>query len=608
MKKIKQVILIITLIILSINNVKAEEYKVYRYKFANPVYAIFDGIDRIHIFDGESFRVNDEIAYCIEPGVNLYSNSYTYTSDLSITNLSKETIDKLKLIAYYGFSYTPGYHREDLYYMATQELIWNLITGRETYWVKTRDVNGERINIDRYKEEVMNLVNTHYVLPSFDNKEYEMELGKTYTINDDNEVLGRFKLVNPKSNIQMNKKRIAITPNSLDDNGEIELITNLYTDKDFFVYYSGDSQKLMSTEGKIEPITSKLKIKIVTKPMIKIIKIDSETKKPIKKAGIKFKIKDLDHDNYICENEECTYETDSEGIIITKNKFNHGNYQIEEVSEYIEGYLINKQPLKFTIDDNSNYIQKDNDLYLEYKFENHPVKGNVELLKIGEKPIFNGDTITYEDYQLDNVVFNLYANSDIYDEENALIYQNGTFINSIKTNDGKAILENLYLGDYCIKEVSTVDFHMLNKEPYCFSIKQENSLENVNLTIEIKNYLPKGTFDFTKLDDVTNEPLPDAGINIYNYKNELLLTAKTNEFGKIVINNIPIGRYYYVETEAPIGYTINSQKNYFEIKDNNQKISTSLVNEKYTVPSTKKNNSLAKNILILLIFAGICML
>ena len=149
---------------------------------------------------------------------------------------------------------------------------------------------------------------------------------------------------------------------------------------------------------------------------------------------------------------------------------------------------------------------------------------------------------------------------------------------------------------------------MLNKEPYCFSIKQENSLENVNLTIEIKNYLPKGTFDFTKLDDVTNEPLPDAGINIYNDKNELLLTAKTNEFGKIVINNIPIGRYYYVETEAPIGYTINSQKNYFEIKDNNQKISTSLVNEKYTVPSTKKNNSLAKNILILLIFAGICML
>ena len=184
MKKIKQVILIITLIILSINNVKAEEYKVYRYKFANPAYAIFDGIDRIHIFDGESFRVNDEIAYCIEPGVNLYSNSYTYTSDLSITNLSKETIDKLKLIAYYGFSYTPGYHREDLYYMATQELIWNLITGRETYWVKTRDVNGERINIDRYKEEVMNLVNTHYVLPSFDSKEYEMELGKTYTIND----------------------------------------------------------------------------------------------------------------------------------------------------------------------------------------------------------------------------------------------------------------------------------------------------------------------------------------------------------------------------------------------------------------------------------------
>lgn len=598
MKKIKVTMLLMSLFI-GINNVRAEGYAVYRYPFFNTAYAIFDGIDRIHIFDGESFRVNDRIAYCIEPGINLYSNSYLETNNLNITNLSQEVIEKLKLIAYYGYDYTPAYHHEDLYYMATQELIWNLITGRETYWVKTRDVNGERINIDSYKENIMKLVNTHNVLPSFDNQEYEVELGKTYIINDDNNVLGRFKLVNPKDNIQMNKKRITITPTSLDDNGEIELITNLYTDKDYLIYYSGDSQKLMTTEGKIEPLTSKLKIKIITKPIIRIVKIDADTKKNIKKAGIKFKIKNLDNDAYVCENDECTYETNNEGIAITNSKFEHGNYQIEEISEYVEGYLVNNKPLRFTVDDNSDYIQENNNLYLEYKFENQPIKGKVEILKIGERPLFKEDTVEYEEYLLDNVVFGLYANSNIYDNENVIIYQNGAFINSVKTVNGKAALDNLNLGNYCLKEVSTVDYHILNEEPYCFEITQKDSHENASITINMKNYLPKGVFDFTKIDEKSNEPLQGAKIDIYNDKNELLLTAITNENGKIIIDNLPIGRYYYTEREAPNGYAINSQKNYFEIKEDKQKISTSLVNEQYIVPSTKRNNNLIKYVKML---------
>ena len=595
--------------IIGLKSISADGYPVYRYQFATPTYAIFDGIDRIHIFEGESFRVNDEIAYCIEPGVNLYSNEYLGTNDLSITNLSEETIEKLKLIAYYGFGYTPGHHREDLYYMATQELIWDLITGRETYWVKTRDVDGERINIDRYKTNIMNLVNTHYILPSFNNQEYEVELGQTYTIGDDNDVISRFKLVNPKDNVEIRSKKIVITPKSLDDNGEIELVTNLYTDKEFFIYYSGDSQKLMTTEGKIDPLRTSLKIKVVTKPKIKIIKIDAETKQPIKTTGIKFKIKNLDENKYVCENDECIYETDNSGVIITQNKFEHGNYQIEEINEYIEGYLVNKEPLKITIDDDSNYLQENNDLYLEYQFENKPIKGNVEITKIGEKPIFQDDIIKYEEYFLDNVVFSLHANSDIHDSNNNLIYQSGSFIKNVKTENGKARLLNLYLGDYCLKEVSTTDFHMLSKESHCFSLTQENSLEDVLITLNLKNYLPKGTFDFTKIDENTYEPLSGATIDIYNDKNERLLSLQTNENGKVVIANMPIGKYYYIETTAPEGYTINNQKNYFEIKEDKQKISTSLVNEKYTVPSTKKDTSrINKNIPILLLFIVVCML
>ena len=80
----------------------------------------------------------------------------------------------------------------------------------------------------------------------------------------------------------------------------------------------------------------------------KIIKIDDETKEVITKEGIKFKIKDLNTNEYICENEECTYQTNKEGYVITKEKLK-GNLLIEEVKEKIEGYLWNNQTIEIFI-------------------------------------------------------------------------------------------------------------------------------------------------------------------------------------------------------------------------------------------------------------------
>ena len=47
----------------------------------------------------------------------------------------------------------------------------------------------------------------------------------------------------------------------------------------------------------------------------------------------------------------------------------------------------------------------------------------------------------------------------------------------------------------------------------------------------------------------------------YNNNNKLLLTRETDEFGKVNISNLPIGKYYIIEKEANSMYQITNDFN-----------------------------------------------
>lgn len=310
---------------------------------------------------------------------------------------------------------------------------------------------------------------------------------------------------------------------------------------------------------------------------LKVVKKDAETNNIIKKDGIKFKIKNKDTNEYVCQNISypeskliCEYET-KDGMFITPDKLFYGNYELEEIDQVIDGYLWNSDKIFFTIDDNSNYTY-DEELgnILELDFYNNEVKGVLELNKIGEKMVLDNNNYYYEDILLDNVSFELYSSSDIYSGDGSKVYNKDTLIDKFSTKEGYYKVDNLYLGNYYIKEVNNNDDYVELSTPIYFDINYEDQYTPVVSTnLEIKNYLKKGNFELTKVDKDTLDPIKNVLIEIYTKDNDLVYSGLTDEFGKLVLNDLKYGKYYYIEKNASDGYILDSNKYYFDIdKDN----------------------------------------
>lgn len=356
---------------------------------------------------------------------------------------------------------------------------------------------------------------------------------------------------------------------------------------------------------------------------LKVIKIDNNTKEVISMSNISFKIYDTINQQYICQNITypnteiiCEYKTNEDGVLITPYPLDYGSYYLEEVDQEIIGYLWNEDKIYFNIDENSNIIN--DTLYgsiLTIEFPNTEVKGSIEITKYGETIIFDNNTFSYMPTLLENVVFYLYAKEDIYSANKTLIYKKDYLIGSYTTNaDGYIKIENLYLGEYYIKEYSTSNSYVTNNEIYDISLKYvDQYTENINYELTVYNYLKKSTFELTKIDIFTNEIIPNTLFEIYTFDDILIFSGYTNEFGKIIIENLFTGTFYAIEKEAANGYIQSNGKIYFEVTEDNLITELMISNEKISIdmelgveiPLTEsQHNNLLYNICYIITIIG----
>lgn len=324
---------------------------------------------------------------------------------------------------------------------------------------------------------------------------------------------------------------------------------------------------------------------------LKVVKIDKDTKEVIRRKGIKFKIFSIDNNDYVCQKitypftkNVCEFETDSNGEMITPYPIGYGKYRLEEVDQAIDGYLWNKEPKEFELNEYSNLISNNEyGVLFEVKFENRRVSSQIHIIKKGETKEVTESGYQYSYNNLSNIKYGLFAKEDIIFNDK-VIYKKGTKISEKLTDeDGTITFDNLYLGKYYIKELSTLNEYVLDNKEYDVDLNYKDQYtEVVSVNKEFKNKLKRGELDFSKVDVSTSEPLPDTTIEIYTTDDELVFSGITNKDGKIVFKNIPYGKYYLLEKNAPKNYKLNPEKMYFEIKEDGQIEKATMKDEIFT--------------------------
>ena len=314
---------------------------------------------------------------------------------------------------------------------------------------------------------------------------------------------------------------------------------------------------------------------------LKVIKIDSETKEPIKIANTKFKILNLDTNKYVTQfiggRYNSIFKTNEEGIMITDLKIPSGKYKLIEITSPL-GYVINQKGLIFTINENSDYIDTINGPVVTLYYENKPIKGRIILQKFIEK--FNIENLEYNYNIGKNIVFNLYAAEEILSPDQKEVYfHKDEFIEKIITNEeGISSSKLLPLGNYYLIEENNNKY--INHNILIKIDTKNNHTEVINIENKIYNSLKKGTIEITKIDKDKNKPIEGIVFNIYNSKDQIVYQGCTNKNGKIKTSELPIGQYYIREIKTLPCYLDDNNSYKVEIKSNLENIPIKITNER----------------------------
>ena len=320
--------------------------------------------------------------------------------------------------------------------------------------------------------------------------------------------------------------------------------------------------------------------------VLSIIKKDAETGKTVKVQGASFRIKNLDTNEYYGYWEWSplphyvdTWSTDSTGTVMTGDKLNVGNYQLEEIKSP-EGYLINSTPVKFRVSSNSVYETLPDGItpVITVKLNDTSVKGKINVEKRGEVLVdYKDGKFIYEEKGLANAKYEIFARENIADPSNdgTILYKKGTVVDTITTNsEGKATSKTLPLGEYSVREIYAPEGFVLSGEPKDVSLKYKD--QNTSLVFDntsFTNERQKVDITVYKKDADSNIGLLGAKFGLYakdnilNYSGNIILTAgelietvESDVNGTVhFTSDLPLTNFEIREIQAPIGYASSNE-------------------------------------------------
>lgn len=196
------------------------------------------------------------------------------------------------------------------------------------------------------------------------------------------------------------------------------------------------------------------------------------------------------------------------------------------------------------------------------------------------------------------VQFGIYANEDIKASNGDIIPKDAliTFANCDK--NGSIVFDcDLPVGfKWYAKEIATDAHYILSDTKYEFDTEyQGQDIKVIDIKINndkaIENNFIYGSVKGLKVDRETQEVIKGATFGLFKSditeftENNAILTAVTDESGVFVFNNIPYGEYLIKELKPADGYLDNEDVFTVIIKDNEQVVELTAINDK--VPELK---------------------
>lgn len=200
--------------------------------------------------------------------------------------------------------------------------------------------------------------------------------------------------------------------------------------------------------------------------------------------------------------------------------------------------------------------------------------------------------------EITSVRFGIYADEDIKASNGDIIPKDAliTFANCDK--DGNISFDcDLPVGfKWYAKEIATDEHYILSDTKYEFDTEyQGQDIKVIDIKINndkaIKNNLIYGSVKGLKVDRETQEVIKGATFGLFKSdtteltEENAILTAVTDESGIFAFNNVPFGEYLIKELKSADGYLDNEDVFTVTIKDNEQVVELTAINDK--VPELK---------------------
>ena len=326
---------------------------------------------------------------------------------------------------------------------------------------------------------------------------------------------------------------------------------------------------------------------------LKVVKLDKETNKQIAYEGAGFEIYDSNNHRVSMQftypevTEIHTFYTNSEGYLITPEKLPYGDYTLKEVQAPY-GYVLDSTPIPFTITQ-ENSSTDTGVTVVKVKAKDMSQKGVIEITKTGEifKSVIENEGIytpIYENSNLANAVFEIYAAEDITTLDGTVRAYKGEKIDEITTNkNGIAKSKQLYLGKYTVIEKTAPDTFVNANEQYdveltyagqnvsvtstALSVYNERQRVSVSLLKELSK---DERFKLSMNDEIlsvqfgiyADEDITAADGSVIP-KDALITYGNCDENGKLTFNcDLPIGFKWYAKEIATDNHYILSDTKY----------------------------------------------